>query len=342
MQFYYVNLLRSRGVYVERKHFFGRSQALANCLNADKFVPLNEHHQSKNKKGTAISTEESAEDKNHINTVLLVNQSETKNKNRNEKADEANKEISFEEKDGIINVTVPKSNKDNRGHERKDKHTNYALGINSLIKSYQGRDRENFIGRWDEDLSSEIHVYNTLSNICGLDDREKADAVPVMLKEDVLTFFSSFYKVDMIFDQVVGKLSAWYTSDEQQGRVLRMWQGMRLSEEMRNHPEKSEMEAFRTFSYRLTTLQKKLSAHYQHDDFLRAQLIIATDINHIQQSLKERIPKNAQEAVNRIATFLSHQPKTAGAFFNDTKEPESGAMYSLGQKYGGDARKHHN
>lgn len=58
----------------------------------------------------------------------------------------------------------------------------------------------------------------------------------------------------------------------------------------------------------------------------------------IQQSLRERVPKTAADAQNRIATFLSSDPKSDGAFF--CVEDEDTAMYTTGYRYGGKARKY--
>lgn len=54
--------------------------------------------------------------------------------------------------------------------------------------------------------------------------------------------------------------------------------------------------------------------------------------------VKRKKPNSAQEAIHRIVTILSHQPKTAGAFVASHLD-ETEAMYSIGQKLGGKARK---
>lgn len=87
---------------------------------------------------------------------------------------------------------------------------------------------------------------------------------------------------------------------------------------------------------RLSNLQRQLSSNYKKDEFLRDQILIAADIPKIQQSMRERVPESAADAQNRIATFLSSEPKSAGAHvvFEDDS-----AMYTTGYKFGGQARK---
>jgi len=112
---------------------------------------------------------------------------------------------------------------------------------------------------------------------------------------------------------------------------------LRLSDAMREAPEKSEIEVFREFTHRLTELQRQLDGHYQHEDFLRERLVISENIPAIEQSMRERVPKDPQDAMNRIATFLSSDPRSARAFMV-TQKP-SGVHYSIGKKYGGSAKR---
>lgn len=159
-----------------------------------------------------------------------------------------------------------------------------------------------------------------------------------MLKEEALSYYTRVYRPGDSFDGIREKLFDFYNSEEQRNRVLLQWQTMKLSDAMKENAQKSEVEVFRAFFFKLSTLQKQLSANYQHDNLLRDQLVIACDIDRVQQSLCERVPKTAQEAMNRIATFLSHEPRSSSTYVT-TSAGESTALYSLGRRYGGEARK---
>ncbi len=55
------------------------------------------------------------------------------------------------------------------------------------MRAFQGRQK--FNGAFDEDLSSCLELYETMALICRLTDAEKAEALPVMIKEDALNFY---------------------------------------------------------------------------------------------------------------------------------------------------------
>lgn len=201
---------------------------------------------------------------------------------------------------------------------------------------YQSRTK--YSGFWNENLRASLDLYDTLTRMCGMDDNEKAHSLPVMLQGDALSHYSNTYKPEDDYAVIVKKMADRFTSAEQKGRLLRLWQSLRLTEALKEDTDQSEVEVFRAFSYKLSTLQKQLESHYQHDDFIRDQLIVSTDLPRIQQSLLERVPSSSQDAVNRIATFLSHKKGSSNSVFISSEEPDS-AMYSLGNRYGGDARR---
>ena len=236
-------------------------------------------------------------------------------------------------------VTKEPSYLDNGKGDRDNKcGSSYSLGINGLMKAYQNR--QSYTGAWDEDFNGHVELYDTLSRLCGLSDAEKAESLPIMLRDDALSFYTRNYKVGDSYVGIITKMREWYTSEEQRNRLLHQWQGLRLTKAMQEAPEKSEIEVFRDLSNRLTQIQRQLDKSYRTDNFLRDQLLVAADLTSIKQSMRERVPKTAQEATQRIATFLSSEAGSAGsnAFFNcDTAFNE--ALYSLGSKYGGEAKR---
>lgn len=120
-----------------------------------------------------------------------------------------------------------------------------------------------------------------------------------------------------------------------------------------NNPENSELEVFRIFTARLVAVQKQPDPKYHDDAFLRDKLLTAIDRPHIRPSLRERIPDNSQQALNRVASHLSERPNTSdianvnlastSCDMDKINSQSSGedspqACYSLGQNYGVRAR----
>lgn len=107
---------------------------------------------------------------------------------------------------------------------------------------------------------------------------------------------------------------------------------------MKQNPDRSEVSVCRSFSLKLSKLQKQLHNHYHIDDFLRDQLIISVDKEKIQHSVRKRIPKSSQDAINRIATFLADAPRSAENF-QSSIENDFSALNGLGTCFGGEARR---
>lgn len=104
---------------------------------------------------------------------------------------------------------------------------------------------------------------------------------------------------------------------------------------------------FRTFFAKLMALQKQVDTPYHTDGFLCDRLLTAVGLPAIHSSLRDRMPRSSQEAVNLIANQLSDKVKSAGsasacvAHFDD--EDSNAAyvqvLYSLGKAIGEDARR---
>lgn len=94
------------------------------------------------------------------------------------------------------------------------------------MKAFHGKPM--FAGTWEEDLENVISVFNTLSTVCELSQEEKLKAVPIMLRDDVLNYYSSNYDRCDTFEDAIALLRSWYNSDRR-SRILAEWQDMRLS-----------------------------------------------------------------------------------------------------------------
>lgn len=74
----------------------------------------------------------------------------------------------------------------------------------------------------------------------------------------------------------------------------------------------------------------------------------ATDLSEIQNSLRDRTPRTSHQLINRVANRLSTRKGSSGAEDSIVNQEHCGssedeeiqdALYTLGQKYGGDAKR---
>ena len=208
--------------------------------------------------------------------------------------------------------------------------------IDSITKAYSSLVK--YSGDFTESLESHIERYETFCRVYKLDEAEKVRAFPIMLAGAAFMHYSHYYSMKAIsYTELVNAFRAWYTSEEQKYRLLRIWQRPSLENAMKNSPEKSELEVFRKVSEDLVQTQHQLHEDYRKDRFLRDQLLVCADIPRLKRSLIEKIPATAQEAMQRIATLLSSEPRSAGAYFNQNDAED--AFYGFGKRYGGDARR---
>lgn len=95
---------------------------------------------------------------------------------------------------------------------------------------------------------------------------------------------------------------------------------------------------FRLYFKRLSQIQRQFDPVYLWDQLFRGQLVLSSETTRISQSMREPVPMNSRDTRNRLATFLSSEPCSAGAFHVQYSE-DSSINYILGQRYGGQDRK---
>jgi hypothetical protein len=125
-----------------------------------------------------------------------------------------------------------------------------------------------------------------------------------MLEGPALAYYATHLTDADSYEKLIDGLMTWYTSEEQRSRLLREWQSTRLFEWMKSSPEKSEIAVFRDLAAHLPKIQRQLSQEYQKDVFLKDQLMTAADLPSVTRTLREKPPKTAQEAQQRIAALL--------------------------------------
>ena len=326
----WIEFLRSRGVYVRRDRGFPKVQALIECLRQDTFTPAIECHEGANR-FRSTSHQQGCDA-----VVAEANQAEADGNNlqlhsiRNQNDDLHDQAIIGEDATASYQV-VPgvESVAYNEQNQR-------SAGIHGLMRAYGNRDK--FSGAFDEDLNSALELYETMSRMCRLSEKQKAEGFPIMLRADALNFYLTSTLPNDTFGVIVERFRQNYMTPEQKNRVLISWQSTRLSIEMRENPDKSELQVFRGMITKLSKLQRQLSKEYRNDLFLRDQIVISTDVPAAQQSMRERVPKSSADATNRISTFLSSEPRSAGAFAIRSNE-DLLTMYSAENRFGGDAKK---
>lgn len=150
-----------------------------------------------------------------------------------------------------------------------------------------------------------LSIFNTLSTMRELSAEEKLKVVSIMLRYDALNKFSSNSSRCDNFEAAMTHLRSWYNIDDQSSRIRARWQNMRLSTEIGKEPDESEVTVFHKFVSDLISLQKQLDVSYHDDRFLRDRLLAAVDLPSVQATLRDRITRNSQQAINSIAIQLS-------------------------------------
>lgn len=130
------------------------------------------------------------------------------------------------------------------------------LGVSGVMKAYQMK--EKFSGSFDGDLPGALEVYDTICIVCHLTGAEKAEVLPVILKDEFLSFYMSYYKEGQSYEEASQLFIENYMSVEQGNRGLMEWQYMRFSSIMREHKDRSEFDVFRLFCKRLLQIQRQL------------------------------------------------------------------------------------
>lgn len=161
-----------------------------------------------------------------------------------------------------------------------------------------------------------------------------------MLKGDALSYYAANYTGCNSYEEAIGVLRRWYNSDDKQTRILTRWQSMTLSKAMSDPPEESDVNVFRKFVAASKSLQNQLDVTYHDDKSLRDRFLTVVDIASIQTTLRDRMPSNSHDAVNRVAKQLSNKPNSAGSNATCMVEYDRDeANYSLGKSYGEEAKR---
>ena len=157
------------------------------------------------------------------------------------------------------------------------------MRIQSFSKALTGRDR--YSVNWEEDLLGIIEVFEMTSGIHGLTDDEKHEAIPFMLEGAALSYYASNIKtVSTSYTDALGRLKAWYTSDDQQSKSLSEWHSVNFTEWCKAHPKKSQAEVFRNMCARLHALQRQLHEDYHNLRFLKDRIVSAANTKQLKRS----------------------------------------------------------
>lgn len=148
------------------------------------------------------------------------------------------------------------------------------------------------------------------------------------------------------YAHVILQLKQWCSSEEKKDCILNVWPNMYLSQAMSTSPSLSEVAVFRELAAKFISLQKQLDDLYQLGSLVRDRLLTDTDIPVIKSTLRDRMPRTSQQAVNLIYNLLSDKERSAGSSYACVIDPnddddDSGyeENYSLRNTYGSAAQR---
>lgn len=96
-----------------------------------------------------------------------------------------------------------------------------------MVKDLVGR--AVFTRKYEEDLDDILEMYVTYTGICDLSRTQMRKAMPIMLGGNSLSLFNKDYKACKYYDEGITLIMSRYSSREKQTRLLRDWEGMRLT-----------------------------------------------------------------------------------------------------------------
>ena len=374
------DLLTQRGIFIDPDRKQPPAEAIIELLyridhmgiKTDKEKPTNKQYQVEEEqvKGEA----ENDERKSNRNDKLKLNSNKEVYQNEEYQSVDNTTKLDFKEKEdpddeeGDNDSSSDKEEKEqNKSSEERpeadnnikrptDTHTESShgnsdgqrgRGVTTIIKAYQGQ--PTFSGVYDEDLETVVELYSETAENCDATPEEKRKAMFIMLKGNARSLFAKKGKLCKTFEDGIELLRTWFNSSDKESRILAEWHSLSLTTAIREKPEESEVTIFRSFVDKLMSLQYQLHEDYHTDRYLRDRLMTAVDIPSINESLKDRVPRNAQQLVNRVANRLSGRKNSSsstdqgyiaqGMNHDKMGDMKDEAMYSIGQSYGGEAKR---
>lgn len=319
------DILRQYGVFVRTKRGLPRKTALQECWKAEecpKISPNATTHTT-----TANDDDEHTDDHHDDNNPDISRLVTTE---RGDKFPHRQSGISTT-KDWESVIKNKKAGSDTGNDRRPDNR-----GIEGLVKAYSGRTK--YSGKYDEDLANAIQLYELTADMCTLSPQQRRNGIMVMLTGNALDYYATSLKHLASYEDVIKGLTDWFTSAEQKKRLLGEWNCMKLSDKLKGDAVNSQVGVFREMASQLTNIQRQLHTDYHKDRILTDKLVMATDnFPDITKAFKQNYPSTSQEAIQRIAGLLSHEPQSA----RNSSQPsfDDGNMYFEEQKLGGKAER---
>ena len=163
-----VQLLISRGVFVNRRKGLSRIRALSQCIEQESFIPYSAST------GDKQLNEEEEEG---------VPQTSTAKENVAKSNTRPSEEENSKENTNVLEQSMAET------HDQESQRKSHGLRISGFMRAYQGRQK--FNGNIEDDFSTAVNLFNTLSRLCRLSENEKAEAVPIMLNGEALSYYST-------------------------------------------------------------------------------------------------------------------------------------------------------
>lgn len=115
-----------------------------------------------------------------------------------------------------------------RDEENEDRER--VPGLNGMMRAFVGRTK--FSWKYEEDLDDIVESFETYANMCGLSDSKRRKVIPwdaIMLNGKQLSLLNQRSTEDQTYYQAIQLLKKWFSSREKQRKILREWNGMRLT-----------------------------------------------------------------------------------------------------------------
>lgn len=251
------NLLLSKGISARTDRQNSRNESLLECWLYEKCPVVGQPKGFGSSSSTLVAQEDDIVARKTAEALKVL-----KNETQNQSSADQTKFINpSKQEKGIVSDpisimgadTAVQSSKKVSQHTFKSQEMNQLLtdvkfvrsqGIQGLLKSYQGRQR--YPGGWDEDLFGCIEIYEMFCSMCHLTSIEKLEGLPITLSERAMSYYSTNVRGAVsTYQEAIEMLKAWFTSEEQRLRILKVWKETNLSEWFKRNPTKSQTTVFR-------------------------------------------------------------------------------------------------
>lgn len=164
--------------------------------------------------------------------------------------------------------------------------------------------RKLFSGSWEDSLHGTTSIYEAMAFLCNFMKQEDLRTLPVMLTDDALLHYSLHMKTLCGLQGCHNKLHMCHRNPDDPSITLTKLHTMRIAEGLQNRLHHSKLSMAWTFVAKLISFKNQLDHNYHNDKFSTGRRMTIIDRPSIQVTLRDLIPRTAQQLTNRIANRL--------------------------------------